>query len=198
MNVSFNFKDFLLYFKKISFKISFFVGISLYKFVLLNSQSTIINNIVNVIFILSIIFLLDDIIERIIKTVNKKNVLKKYIKELKNLSNSQIDILLAHYFKYNNKNLEVNQTSYFNIQEGEYQILKSKYIIFQAAKVATSFFLPFTLNEWAYNEIVRAIDNHEIYIEELKNDCTIIWYSKSVKCDKEIFNNRDYDYNNYM
>ena len=198
MNVSFNFKDFLLYFKKISFKISFFVGISLYKFVLLNSQSTIINNIVNVIFILSIIFLLDDIIERIIKTVNKKNVLKKYIKELKNLSNSQIDILLAHYFKYNNKNLEVNQTSYFNIQEGEYQILKSKYIIFQAAKVATSFFLPFTLNEWAYNEIVRAIDNHEIYIEELKNDCTIIWYSKRVKCDNEIFNNRDYDYNNYM
>ena len=67
MNVNFNLKDFLAYLKKTSFRISFLIGISLYKFWLLDTQNTTIYNIVNIIFVLSIIFLLDDVIEKIIK-----------------------------------------------------------------------------------------------------------------------------------
>lgn len=195
MNVNFNLKDFLAYFKKTSFRISFLIGISLYKFWLLDTQNTTINNIVNIIFILAIIFLLDDIIGKIISSFNKKIIVKKYIKELKNVSDPQVLILIAHYFEYNNGKIDINSTSYFSMQEGEYQILKSKLIIFQATSMRSSFNFPFTLQEWAYNELMRAVDKNEISFEETKKEYIIHWYTRKIKCDKKYLN--DYkDYNN--
>lgn len=192
MNVNFNLKDFLAYFKKTSFRISFLIGISLYKFWLLDTQNTTIYNIVNIIFVLSIIFLLDDIIEKIINYFNKKTIIKKYVKELKNISDPQVLILISHYFENNKGKIEINPTSYFSLQEGEYQILKSKLIIFQATSMRSSFNFPFTLQEWAYNELIRAVDNNEIFLEETKKEYIIHWYARKLKCNKEYIN----EYNN--
>lgn len=197
MNVNFNLKDFLAYFKKTSFKIAFLIGISLYKFWLLDSTNVVVNNIVTVIFILAVVFLLDDIFERIIGFFNKKLVIKKYIKELQNISDPQVLILIAHYFENNKNKIDINSTSYFNVKEGEYQILKSKLIIFQATSMSTSFSFPFTLQEWAYNELTRAVDNKEIYFEETKKEYIIHWYDRQIKCDKDYLN--DYrEYNNEL
>lgn len=197
MNVNFNLKDFLAYFKKTSFRIAFLIGISLYKFWLLDSNNAVINNIVTIIFILAVVFLLDDIIERIISFFNKKLIVKKYVKELQNISDPQVLILIAHYFENDKNKIDINSTSYFNMKEGEYQILKSKLIIFQATSMSTSFSFPFTLQEWAYNELMRAVDNKEIYFEETKKEYIIHWYGRQIKCEKEYLN--DYrEYNNEL
>ena len=197
MNVNFNLKDFLAYFKKTSFRIAFLIGISLYKFWLLDSNNAVINNIVTIIFILAVVFLLDDIIERIISFFNKKLIVKKHVKELQNISDPQVLILIAHYFENYKNKIDINSTSYFNMKEGEYQILKSKLIIFQATSMSTSFSFPFTLQEWAYNELMRAVDNKEIYFEETKKEYIIHWYGRQIKCDKEYLN--DYrEYNNEL
>lgn len=193
MNVNFNLKDFIDYFRKTSFRIAFLIGISLYKFWLLDSNNAVINNIVTIIFILAVVFLLDDMIETIISFFNKKLIVKKYVKELQNISDSQVLILIAHYFENEKNKIDINSTSYFNMKEGEYQILKSKLIIFQATSMSTSFSFPFTLQEWAYNELMRAVDNKEIYFEETKKEYIIHWYGRQIKCDKEYL----YDYSEY-
>jgi len=186
MNVNFNLKDFLAYFKKTSFRIAFLIGISLYKFWLLDSNNAVINNIVTIIFILAVVFLLDDIIEIIISFFNKKLIVKKYVKELKKISDPQVLILIAHYFEYNKGTIEINSTSYFSLEDGEYQVLKSKLIIFQATNMRSSFNFPFTLQEWAYNELTRAVDDGEIAFEETKKDYIIHWYKREIKCEKEL------------
>lgn len=193
MNVHFNLKDFFAYFKKISFRISFLIGISLYKFWLLNTNNAIIINIVNIVFVLAVIFLLDDILEKIINCINKKTLVKKYIKELKKISDPQVLILMTHYFEYSNGNIDINSTSYFSIEEGEYRILQSKLIIFQATDIRSSFNFPFTLQEWAYNELIRAVDTKEISLEETKKEYIIHWYTRDIKCEKDLVN----EYKNY-
>lgn len=185
MNVNFNLKDILAYFKKTSFKISFIIGIALYKFWLLDTKNNTIINIVNIIFILAIIFLLDDIIEKIINLINNKRIVNKYVKELKKISDAQVLILIAHYFEYNKGTIEINPTSYFSLEDGEYQVLKSKLIIFQATNMRSSFNFPFKLQEWAYNELTRAVDDGEIAFEETKKDYIIHWYKREIKCERE-------------
>ena len=193
MNVNFNLKELLAYFKKTSFRIAFLIGISLYKFWLLDSNNVVVSNIVTMVFILSVVFLLDDIIEKIIGFFNKRLVVKKHIKELQSISDPQVIILIAHYFENTKNKIEINSNSYFNVKEGEYQILKSKQIIFQATSISSSFKFPFTLQEWAYNELTRAVEKKEIYFEERKKDYIIHWYNRQIKCEKEYLN----DYKNY-
>lgn len=188
MNVNFNLKDILAYFKKTSFRISFLIGISLYKFWLLDTKNTTIINIVNIIFVLAVIFLLDDIVEKIINCIDKKRVVKKYIKELKQISDPQVLILIAHYFDYNKGVIDINPTSYFSLQDGEYQVLKSKLIVFQATNMRSSFNFPFTLQEWAYNELTRAVAAGEISFEEIKKEYVIHWYKRKIKCEKDFLN----------
>lgn len=193
MNVNFDLKELLLFFKKTSFKIAFLIGISVYKFWLLDTENKIINNLVTIILILSIIFLLDDIIGKIAAYINRKNAIKKRINELKKLSDPQVLILILHYFEFNKDKLEINSTSYFNMHEGEYQILQSKLIIFRASSTSYTINFPFTMQEWAYNELVRAVENDEISFKESKKQYIIKWYSRELTCGKDIKDN----YNNY-
>ena len=188
MNVNFNLKDVLAYFKKTSFRISFLIGISLYKFWLIDTKNNTILNIVNIIFVLAVIFLLDDIAERIINYINKKRIVKKCVKELKQISDPQVLILIAHYFDYNKGGIDINPTSYFSLQDGEYQVLKSKLIVFQATNMRSSFNFPFTFQEWAYNELTRAVSAVEIFFEETKNEYIIHWYKRKIKCEKDFLN----------
>lgn len=188
MNVNFNLKDVLAYFKKTSFRISFLIGISLYKFWLIDTKNNTILNIVNIIFVLAVIFLLDDIAERIINYINKKRIVKKRVKELKQISDPQVLILIGHYFDYNKGGIGINPTSYFSLQDGEYQVLKSKLIVFQATNMRSSFNFPFTLQEWAYNELTRAVSAGEIFFEETKKEYIIHWYKRKIKCEKDFLN----------
>lgn len=188
MNVNFNLKDILVYFKRTSFRISFLIGISLYKFWLLDTKNTIIINIVNIIFVLAVIFLLDDIVERIINCIDKKGGVKKCIKGLKQMSDPQVLILISHYFDYNKGVIDINSTSYFSLQDGEYQVLKSKLIVFQATNMSDSFDFPFTLQEWAYKELTRAVVTGEISFEETENEYIIHWYKRKIKYEKNFLN----------
>lgn len=188
MNVNFNLKDILVYFKRTSFRISFLIGISLYKFWLLDTKKAIIINMVNIIFVLAVTFLLDDIVERIKKCIDKKISIKKCIKELKQISDPQVLILISHYFDYKKGVIDINSISYFSLQDGEYQVLKSKFIVFQAANISNSFDFPFTLREWAYKELTRAVGTDEIFFEESENEYIIHWYKRKIKCEKKFFN----------
>lgn len=188
MNVNFNLKDILVYFKRTSFRISFLIGISLYKFWLLDTKNTIIINIVNIIFALAVIFLLDDIVERIKNCIDKKIGIKKCIKGLKQMSDPQVLILISHYFDYNKGVIDINSTSYFRLQDGEYQVLKSKLIVFQATNMSDSFDFPFTLQEWAYKELTRAVVTGEISFEETVNEYIIHWYKRKIKYEKNFLN----------
>ena len=42
------------------------------------------------------------------------------------------------------------------------------------------------------NELIRAIDNNEIFLEETKKEYIIHWYARKLKCIKEYIN----EYNN--
>lgn len=200
MNVNFDLKGFLAFFKKTSFRISFLIGITIYKFWLLDTSNEIVNNIVSIIFVLSLVFLLDDMIERILSFIKRKTAVKKHIKELKNISDPQVLILVSHYFDYDKSKIEINPTSNFSMTDGEYQILQSKLIIFQASSTSFSPSFPFTIQEWAYNELVRAVESKEIEFKETKTQYVIKWYSRELKCDKDdIDDRRDYyDHMDYV
>ena len=185
MNINFDIKNLLAFFKRTTFRIAFMVGIIIYKFCQLETKNEIINNVVNIILVISIIFVLDDILEKIFKPIKVRITLNDYIKELKNLSEPQVLILIYHYFNFDEDKLIVNQTSYFNLHEGEYQILVSKLILFRAASTASSFNFPFSIQDWAYKEIIKAIDNKEIEINKLKNEYIVKWYKKEYRFNKE-------------
>lgn len=181
MNINFDIKNLLAFFKRTTFRIAFMVGIIIYKFWLLETENEVINNVVNIVLVISIIFVLDDILEKIFKPIKLKITLKEYINDLKNLSEPQILILIYHYFNFEKDKIVVNPTSYFNLHEGEFQILVSKLIIFRAASTASSFNFPFSIQDWAYKEIIRAIDNKEIKINKSKNEYIVKWYRKEYK-----------------
>lgn len=190
MNVSISLKDILNFFSKLSFKIAFFIGIIIYKFVLLDKTNNTANIIVNIILTLSIIFLIDDVIERIIKLINKKSTIKKYIKEIKELSEPQIAILVSNYFEIKNNNVIIHPTAYFNIEAGEYQVLLSKLIIFQASQMQASFDFPFTLQEWSYKELEKSLQNGDITYMKKGKENIVNWYGKEVKFKEK----EQYDY----
>lgn len=200
MNINFDLKGFLAFFKKTSFRISFLIGITIYKFWLLDTSNEIINNVVSIVFVLSIIFLLDDVIESIFSLINQKTIVKKYIKELKNISDPQVLILILHYFDYDKGKIEINSTSNFSMTDGEYQVLQSKFIIFRSSTMSYTTSFPFTIQEWAYNELVRAVESKEIEFMETKTQYIIKWYSRELKCDKnDIDDRRDYyDHMDYV
>jgi len=200
LNVNFDLKGFLAFFKKISFRISFLVGITIYKFWLLDTSNEIINNVVSIIFILSLVFLLDDIIEQIILRFKQKTAVKKRVKMLKNISDPQVLILVSHYFDYDKGKIEINPTSNFSMTDGEYQVLQSKYIIFRASTMSYTTSFPFTIQEWAYNELVRAVGNKDIEFRETKTQYVIKWYSRELKCDKDDIDDRReyYDHMDYV
>lgn len=185
MNINFDIKNLLAFFKRTTFRIAFMLGIIIYKFWLLETENEVINNVVNIVLVISIIFVLDDILEKIFKPIKLKITLKEYINDLKNLSEPQVLILIYHYFNFEKDKIVVNPTSYFNLHEGEYQILVSKLIIFRAASTASSFNFPFSIQDWAYKEIIRAIDNKEIKINKTKNEYTVKWYKKEYKFNKK-------------
>lgn len=185
MNINFDIKNLLAFFKRTTFRIAFLMGIIIYKFWLLETENEVINNVVNIVLVISIIFVLDDILEKIFKPIKLKITLKEYINDLKNLSEPQILILIYHYFNFEKDKIVVNPTSYFNLHEGEFQILVSKVIIFRAASTASSFNFPFSIQDWAYKEIIRAIDNKEIKINKSKNEYIVKWYRKEYKFSKE-------------
>lgn len=185
MNINFDIKNLLAFFKRTTFRIAFMIGIIIYKFWLLETKNEVINNVVNIVLVISIIFVLDDILEKIFKPIKLKITLKDYTNNIKNLSEPQVLILIYHYFDFKKDKIVVNPTSYFNLHEGEYQILVSKLIIFRAASTASSFNFPFSIQDWAYKEIIRAIDNKEIEINKIKNEYTVKWYKKEYKFNKE-------------
>ena len=189
MNISISLKDILKFFNKLSFKLAFFTGIIIYKFFLLDKSSKIADISINIMLTISIIFLVDDIIERIIKLIKKKYILKKYIRGIKELSEPQIEILVSNYFEIKNNKVIINPTAYFSIEEGEYQILSLKAIIFRASSVQTSFSFPFTLEEWAYKELDKAIQNEQITYVKKKGENIVYWHGKEVKFkDKKTIN----------
>lgn len=162
MNINVSLKDVLKFFTKLSFKIAFFIGIIIYKIFLLDNSNKFENNVVNIILIISIIFLVDDLINRALKTINKKVIISKLKKGLKKLSDPQIEILVSNYLILKNNSIIINPTAYFSLERGEYQILLSKQIIFRSATIQGSLYFPFTIQEWAYNEIDNAIKKKEI------------------------------------
>ena len=188
MNINFDLKNLLTFFKRTSFRIAFLIGMFVYKFYLLKTTSKIMNNIINIVLIVAIIFVVDDVLEKIINPLKEKYTLKKYKKELKQLSEPQVLILIYHYFNYDKDIIKVNPSSHFNLYEGEYQILVSKSIIFSATSMSSPFNFPFTIQDWAYKEMIRAIDKKEIEIEATKKDYIIRWYSHEFKCNKNELN----------
>ena len=184
MNVNFNLKDFLAFFKKTSFRISFLIGMIVYKFYLLETENSIFKNIIDIILVVAIIFVLDDILEKIFNPIKFSKELKKCIEDLKKLTEPQIFILLYHYFDFTNEKIIVNQTSNFNLHEGEYQILASKFIIFRAASTSSSFNFPFSIQDWAYKEIIRAINAKEIEVKKKKYEYIVKWYSYEYRFNK--------------
>ena len=52
----------------------------------------------------------------------------------------------------------------------------------------SSFNFPFTLQEWAYNELTRAVSAGEIFFEETKKEYIIHWYKRKIKCEKDFLN----------
>lgn len=194
MNFSIDFKNILNFFTKFSFKISFFIGIVIYRFILLDRNSEISITITNILLTISVIFLIDEVVNKIFSFFNKKIVTKKYKKELENLSEPQIKIFAENYLIFEKNNIEINPTAYFNIQDGIYQILLSKLIIFQAAKMQQSFEFPFTLQEWAYKEIDAAINNGKIRCREDKKEYVLNWYKKEVHISKSQYREMEYEY----
>lgn len=194
MNINVNLKDILNFFTRLSFKIAFFIGIFIYKNFILDGSNNTSKIIVNIIFIISIIFLLDDLIDKTIKIFRKKFVLRKYIKGLKELSKPQIEILVSKYLEIKNNTIIIKPTAYFNISKGEYLILKSKFIIFRAASMQNSFNFPFTLQEWAYNELSRAIKNKKIIWNKEGKTNRINWYGKEIVFKEK----QNYDYYEYI
>ena len=53
----------------------------------------------------------------------------------------------------------------------------------------TSFSFPFTLEEWAYKELDKAIQNEQITYVKKKGENIVYWYGKEVKFkDKKTIN----------
>ena len=186
MNINVSLKDVLKFFTKLSFKIAFFIGIIIYKIFLLDNSNKFENNVVNIILIISIIFLVDDLINRALKTINKKIIISKLKKGLKKLLDPQIEILVSNYLTLKNNSIIINPTAYFSLERGEYQILLSKQIIFRSATIQGSLYFPFTIQEWAYNEIDNAIKKKEIVYKKKGKEIHIKWYGKEIKFTKNV------------
>lgn len=180
MNFNMDIKEILHFFTKISFKIAFFVGIFIYKIYFLDKNNYMANLIINILLTISIVLLIDAIIDKIIISIKNKRVLYKYRKNIKNLSEPQIQILVYNYLDIEKGNLIINPTAYFNMEMGEYQILLSKGIIFQASKMQSSWDFPFTLQELAYKELEEAINKKQITYSKQKNKCIVNWYGREI------------------
>ena len=59
MNINFDIKNLLAFFKRTTFRIAFMIGIIIYKFWLLETKNEVINNVVNIVLVISIIFVLE-------------------------------------------------------------------------------------------------------------------------------------------
>ena len=189
MNFNLNLKDILNFFTKISFKIAFFIGVFIYKIFFLDKNNGVANIVINILFTISIIFLVDAVIEKIIKFTKNKKVLYNYKRNIRKLSEPQIQLLVSNYLDIEKENVIINPIAYFNLQRGQFQILLSKGIIFQAASMQTSLCFPFSLQELAYNELEKAIHKKKITYSKHEDKCIVNWYGRKISFKMQ----EDYD-----
>ena len=191
MNFNLDLKEILKFFTKISFKIAFFIGIFIYKKCFTDQDNQIANKVVNILLIIAIIFLVDCIIDIIISCIKNEKVILDYKKSIKTLSKPQIELLVAKYFDIEEEEIIINPTAYFDIEAGQFQILLSKGIIFQASPIQGAFCFPFSLQDRAYKELENAINKKRIVCRKQDNKYSVCWYGKNIEFE-DIYNNEEY------
>jgi len=191
MNFNLDIKEILKFFTKISFKIAFFIGIFIYKKYFIDQENEIANKIVNILLTIAIIFLVDSIIDKIISCIKDKKVIHDYKKSIKTLSKPQIELLIAKYFDMEDEEIIINPTAYFDMEAGQFRILQSKGILFQASPIQGGFCFPFSLQDRAYKELEKAVIRKKITYRKQDNRYLVCWYGKNIEFE-DIYNNEEY------
>lgn len=178
MNVNIEFKEFLKFFQKTSFRIAFLLGTILFKILTLNYSNDVFKIIADVLLVLASIFLVDDLFSRLGFSISKRIKHQKIKRILHSLNKSQVLVLVDHFFDFSSDTIKISQTGYFRIADGLYNELTSTGLIIQA-KVGRHDSFPFIMLAWVYDDLSNALKNKDIEIKFKNNITEIKWYGNN-------------------
>ena len=116
MGVNIEFKEFLKFFQKTSFRIAFLLGAILFKILTLNYSNDVFKIIADILSVLALIFLLDDLFSRLGFSISKKTKHQKIKRTLHSLNKSQVLVYDLSWYDLGKKhNLDYKST--FTLQQ---------------------------------------------------------------------------------